>query len=178
MRRLQVQFWSCVSITALLGLIVTLFGVGPRPSVNPQPKSDSKTADKTDTKSKTDSGFRSKTDEKTKAKAEPEFIVKTDDEWQRILTVDQFIVTRRKGTEAAFSGKYASGHCHWDLRLRMLQLPRSSARDRSLSPARDGRASGIPSMRKPSACDRQQRGGTAKRSDVPALRGSSWACLR
>jgi len=35
---------------------------------------------------------------------------KTEDEWRRILTVDQFMVTRLKATEAAFSGQYAQGH--------------------------------------------------------------------
>jgi peptide-methionine (R)-S-oxide reductase len=33
-------------------------------------------------------------------------IVKTDQEWQQLLTSDQFTVCRRKGTERAFTGKY------------------------------------------------------------------------
>jgi peptide-methionine (R)-S-oxide reductase len=45
-----------------------------------------------------------------KAKAEPEFVRKTDAEWRKILTKTQYMVTRQKATEPAFSGKYASGH--------------------------------------------------------------------
>jgi peptide-methionine (R)-S-oxide reductase len=31
---------------------------------------------------------------------------KTDDDWKEVLTKDQFIVLRQKGTEAPFTGKY------------------------------------------------------------------------
>lgn len=41
---------------------------------------------------------------------EPERIVKTNEEWAKQLTHDQFLVTRMKSTEPPFSGKYASGH--------------------------------------------------------------------
>jgi peptide-methionine (R)-S-oxide reductase len=33
-------------------------------------------------------------------------IVRTDEEWRRLLTDEQFQVTRRKGTERAFAGAY------------------------------------------------------------------------
>ena len=41
---------------------------------------------------------------------EPERIFKTNEEWAKQLTHEQFMVTRMKSTEPAFSGKYASGH--------------------------------------------------------------------
>ena len=36
----------------------------------------------------------------------PEKIHKTDEEWQRLLTPEQFMVARKKGTERSFSGEY------------------------------------------------------------------------
>ncbi len=45
-----------------------------------------------------------------------EKIIKTDDEWRQILTEEQFRVTRKHGTEPAFSGalcdKYDAGTYH------------------------------------------------------------------
>jgi peptide-methionine (R)-S-oxide reductase len=38
---------------------------------------------------------------------EVEKIKKTDEEWRKQLTPEQFTVTRRQGTERAFTGKYA-----------------------------------------------------------------------
>ena len=39
-----------------------------------------------------------------------EKIVKTEDEWRRILTSEQYAVAREAGTEAAFSGAYWNHH--------------------------------------------------------------------
>jgi peptide-methionine (R)-S-oxide reductase len=37
-------------------------------------------------------------------------IVKPDEEWRKQLTPDQYQVTRKKGTEPAFTGKYWNHH--------------------------------------------------------------------
>lgn len=55
----------------------------------------------------TDAG---KPDSKESADAGPEHVYKTDEEWRKLLTYEQFMVTRMKATEPAFSGKYAHGH--------------------------------------------------------------------
>lgn len=45
-----------------------------------------------------------------KATVKVEKIVKSDEEWKKILTPDQYAVTRKQGTERAFTGKYYNNH--------------------------------------------------------------------
>jgi peptide-methionine (R)-S-oxide reductase len=37
-------------------------------------------------------------------------VEKTDEQWAKLLTREQFLVTRRKATEAPFTGRYATSH--------------------------------------------------------------------
>ena len=39
-------------------------------------------------------------------------VVKSKEEWKKILTAEQFHILREKGTERAFTGKYATSHEH------------------------------------------------------------------
>jgi SelR domain len=47
-------------------------------------------------------------DHRTDKVEEVDRVVKTDDEWRKLLSLEEFKITRKKGTEPAFSGRYAS----------------------------------------------------------------------
>ena len=40
----------------------------------------------------------------------PDHVTKSDAEWRELLTPEQYAVTRRKGTERAYTGKYHNTH--------------------------------------------------------------------
>lgn len=51
-----------------------------------------------------------KADTKSKKPVRADKVVKTEEEWKKLLTKDQFYVTRKKGTERAFSGAFSDHH--------------------------------------------------------------------
>ena len=50
------------------------------------------------------------TKEKTKAKVSLNKVIKSDEEWKRILTPDQYFITRQAGTEAPYSSPLLNIH--------------------------------------------------------------------
>jgi peptide-methionine (R)-S-oxide reductase len=44
--------------------------------------------------------------------ARPRKVMKTDDQWRRMLSREAYLVTRHKETEAPFTGKYATSHAN------------------------------------------------------------------
>src|SRR6516162_5141752 len=91
-----------VSLCAALAFLVFDLGVAAPPrAAAPKSKSGESTAN-----AKTDAGDAKPDTAEDDEEAEPKKVVKTDAEWKKILTKEQFRVARKKGTERAFSGAY------------------------------------------------------------------------
>ncbi|HZW32716.1 MAG TPA: peptide-methionine (R)-S-oxide reductase MsrB [Isosphaeraceae bacterium] len=97
MMRHRLLHWAWASSATFVVLAVTLtmaaaqdpFQVAEKAGAQSSTRSDGPTASK---------------------KGEPEFVRKTEEEWQRVLSQAEYMVTRLKATEPAFTGKYATGH--------------------------------------------------------------------
>jgi peptide-methionine (R)-S-oxide reductase len=59
-----------------------------------------------------------------------ETVVKTDAEWKKVLTPEQYHILRGKGTERAYSGKYADYHEHGVYRCAACGLDLYSSEDK------------------------------------------------
>jgi peptide-methionine (R)-S-oxide reductase len=100
-----------LSVMALIGFLLPI-AVHAQNPVDASPKPSSGTARDADDAGNKKPDSPAKENQKAKAEKdqEPEFVYKTDEEWKKILTKNQFAVTRLKMTEPAFSGKYATAH--------------------------------------------------------------------
>jgi peptide-methionine (R)-S-oxide reductase len=92
---------------ALLALFTNLAAEAQDPFQNAQP-SGANSEGTAAGKSQSEGNSASRSD--PKAKSEPAFVWKTDEQWRRILSYEQYVVTRLKGTEPAGSGRYSRGH--------------------------------------------------------------------
>jgi peptide-methionine (R)-S-oxide reductase len=76
-----------------------------------------------------------------------EKITKTDDEWRRLLTPEQYAVARERGTEPAFTGKY------WNLHDKGVYLCVCCGNELFSSDTKYESGCGWPSFYEPSAAD-------------------------
>ena len=53
----------------------------------------------------------------------PGNVVKSDEEWRKTLTPEEYRVTRQHGTERAFSHPYSQGEERGHVSLRLLRRP-------------------------------------------------------
>jgi peptide-methionine (R)-S-oxide reductase len=59
-----------------------------------------------------------------------ETVIKTNEEWKKLLTPEQYYILREKGTERAYSGKYADFHGHGIYRCAACGLDLYSSEDK------------------------------------------------
>lgn len=78
----------------------------------------------------------------------PEKIEKSEEEWKQILSRDQFLVLRQKGTEPAFTGKY------YDLKEKGTYLCAACGQELFSSEDKYDSGSGWPSFTNPISEDR------------------------
>jgi peptide-methionine (R)-S-oxide reductase len=97
--------WSSVPAVAIVFLTISMAAAQdpPRAAATPGAQDPFQVAEKS-----ADTAADKKAAKK--APPPPEFVRKSEAEWQRTLPRAVFMVTRLKATEAAFTGKYATGH--------------------------------------------------------------------
>jgi peptide-methionine (R)-S-oxide reductase len=108
MSQLLARYWVFMAAAAVFCQVSSLAARAQDPLANAPLAPGSAISGDASDKSKSDSTGKSST--KARAMPEPEFVVKTDAEWRKILTRAQYAVTRQRSTEQPWSGKYATGH--------------------------------------------------------------------
>lgn len=99
---------TCWKISALMAAAVL---IGSSLGRAGEPRQRPRATNPDDSKSATAEPDQAPAEGQEKATAEPTGkVIKSDAEWQKILTRSQYYVTRLKGTEPAWSGRYARGH--------------------------------------------------------------------
>lgn len=88
---------------------------------------------------------------------EPGKIVKSDDEWRSELTPTEFEITRRGGTEPAFTGEY------WDTKTEGQYVCRCCGAELFDSETKYDSGSGWPSFYQPVSGSRRRSGGSLAR---------------
>jgi methionine-R-sulfoxide reductase len=92
---------------ALLGLILLIgLSFACKQTSKAQTPASAASADET----KVSSTSNIKQSETRRSSKMKEKVVKTEEEWRKVLTEEQFYVTRKKGTERAFTGAYHDLH--------------------------------------------------------------------
>ena len=104
-------------------------------------------------------------------------ITKTDDEWRKLLTADQYYVLRKHGTERAGTSPLDKEYRRRHVRLRRLRSAPVLLQDQVRQPHRLAELL-CPARQCRGHDQRPQLGDAPHRGALPPLRRSPWSCVR